>query len=192
MDVGLEGLAQIEQVRAVVVRPLSRHGDYHFLSIFKEQANGECYWEIPKGRVETERGETARKALFREISEEVGLEKGQLKLLNRNPVTLPPFESVRDGVSVETYARVYAVAVIDPKAKITIGRSENHIRYEWGSYAATMIRLLHPQYTQQREGFIRACEANKLVPQRRDEYSSSFKMARPTIAQIAAVGYNRR
>lgn len=107
-----------------------KNGEYIFLILKRTPEDGD-FWQPLTGTVED--GEKVQDCLFRELKEEVGVDK-PVKVTDR--IWTFDWKNKRDETIVEF---VYGVE-LDPNSKITISPSE-HSEYKWCSYDEALLLL---------------------------------------------------
>jgi 8-oxo-dGTP pyrophosphatase MutT (NUDIX family) len=184
VDAGLKRPEQIEQVRVLLYRQLYRGADYEFFSMDKVKHDGQIYREIVKGKVEE--NESLPHALFRELEEETGLFESQVRVRNWRPIVLR-YLAEREGKEVFTTSYVIAANLLDPHARIVVGRFENHINPGWAPYANTALQLRNPRYPEQYAGFVLRSQEDHLIP-KKSVASLDALVLRPTMAEATSYG----
>ena len=101
---------------------------------------GTKHWTPPKGHVDP--GEDDLTTAYRETEEEAGLEKNDLKLMDKKWTHSYPVKDWRDGI-VRQKTTVYYLAQLITETPVTL--SEEHTELSWADKEAT--KRLIPKFT---------------------------------------------
>jgi 8-oxo-dGTP diphosphatase len=94
------------------------------------------FWDLPGGKIET--GEQIEETLMREVSEETGVSKRDLKIARLFDVSVSNFK-ISHGQYIPLILVTYICKLKNPSRKFRL--SNEHARYEWVDVEVAAARL---------------------------------------------------
>ncbi|MFH1399658.1 MAG: NUDIX domain-containing protein [Candidatus Woesearchaeota archaeon] len=141
----------MEVQRGVSAIIYDKRGSTVYFLILHRKSNWKG-WEFPKGKIEA--GETPEKAIMREIEEETGLNKVNVK---GKLVRTREYENNGIPHTIQTF-----LVEANMNINVDITKEEEHDNYLWTTREGVLEKLYWPEERSQFEDAIRVFETNQI------------------------------